>query len=244
MEQRPAIPRTLGSPLGGAPRPRAIGWAVGLAALCVGALPDAASAADRLPTPAGAAASLSQDASADARKVAAWVIDAGDHQGMPFLLVDKVGAKVFAFDRAGRLIGVTPALLGLGQGDVSPRGIGQRKLSSISPAERVTPAGRFVAALGRNLSGKDILWVDYEAALSLHRVDTATPSERRLQRLATPSVSDNRVSYGCINVPVAFYETVVAPLFRGTVGLVYILPEVRGVEEVFFSADPVLAASD
>ena len=160
---------------------------------------------------------------------------------MPFLMVDKVEAKVFAFDRQGRLVGVAPALVGLGKGDDSPSGIGDRKLSSISPAERVTPAGRFVAALGENLGGKEILWVDYEAAISLHRVDTATRAERRLQRLATPSASDNRISYGCINVPVAFYETVVAPLFRGTAGVVYILPEVRSVEEVFFSPPVRLA---
>jgi hypothetical protein len=126
-------------------------------------------------------------------------------------------------------------LLGLGKGDKSPDGIGSRKLSSISPAERITPAGRFVAALGENLGGKDILWVDYDAAISLHRVDTAKPAERRLQRLATPAVSDNRISYGCINVPAQFYETTVSPLFKGTAGIVYILPETRSVEDVFFA---------
>jgi hypothetical protein len=167
--------------------------------------------------------------------VADWVVHTGDHAGMPFLLVDKVQAKVFAFDGRGRPMGVAPVLLGLGLGDDSSPGIGDRRLSTITPAERVTPAGRFLASLGENLGGKDVLWVDYEAAISLHRVDTATPAERRLQRLATPSAGDNRISYGCINVPVAFYETVVRPLFRGTVGVVYILPEARGLEEVFFS---------
>ena len=205
-------------------------WA--LAALCASAGP---AAAETPSSEAGPPGLLGELASGHAHRLAAWVIGNGDHQGTPFLLVDKVEAKVFAFDREGRLLGVTPALLGLGKGDESPKGIGHRKLSSISPAERVTPAGRFVASLGENLGGKEILWVDYEAAISLHRVDTATRSERRLQRLATPTASDNRISYGCINVPVAFYETVVRPLFRGTVGVVYILPEARGLEEVFFS---------
>jgi hypothetical protein len=163
---------------------------------------------------------------------------------MPFLLVDKVEAKVFAFDPRGRLVGVTPALLGLGKGDDSPAGIGERKLSTISPAERVTPAGRFLAGLGENLGGTEILWVDYAAAISLHRVDTATPAERRLQRLATASAADNRISYGCINVPVAFYETVVAPLFRGKAGIVYVLPEVRSLDEVFFTPAVLVARSD
>jgi hypothetical protein len=199
-------------------------------------LPGASAAADR---PGIAEPRLvTEGASEDARKVAAWVIGAADHQGMPFLIVDKIGARVFAFDRQGLLLGAAPALLGVGKGDESSSGVGQRKLSSIPPAERVTPAGRFLAALGENLGGKDILWVDYDAAVSLHRVDTSKPGERRLQRLATPSTSDNRISYGCINVPVAFYETVVGPLFKATVGVVYILPETRTVEEVFFVQAP------
>jgi len=170
---------------------------------------------------------LAESGSGEARKVAARVISTGDHQGMPFLIVDKIAAKVLAFDGDGLLLGSTPALLGMARGDDSPPGIGDRKLSAISPAERVTPAGRFVAALGENLEGKDILWVDYAAAISLHRVAAAKPAERRLQRLATPSASDNRISYGCINVPVDFFETIVRPLFKGTTGVVYILPETR-----------------
>jgi hypothetical protein len=106
-------------------------------------------------------------------------------------------------------------------------------LSRIRPEERTTPAGRFVAALGNDLGEQDILWVDYDAAISLHRVITTSPKERRLQRLATPSVLDNRISYGCINVPTNFYETVVSPAFTGTDGIVYILPETRSIRDVF-----------
>ncbi|MDB5698092.1 MAG: hypothetical protein JWN69_896, partial [Alphaproteobacteria bacterium] len=142
-----------------------------------------------------------------------------------FLVVDKVEAKVFAFDAQGRLLGSSAALVGVARGDVSPAGIGDRRLADIAPAERITPAGRFEAALGRNLAAKDILWIDYGAALSLHRVATGVPSERRLQRLATPTALDNRISYGCINVPAAFYDGVVLPLFRPANGVVYILPE-------------------
>lgn len=195
----------------------------------------AAAAAERPEGPTIQASFLAESASADARKVTEWVIGTGDHQGMPFLIVDKIAARVLAFDREGLLLGATPALLGMAKSDDSPPGIGDRKLSTISPAERVTPAGRFVAALGENLGGKDILWVDYDAALSLHRVATANPAERRLQRLATPSASDNRISYGCINVPVDFFDTIVRPLFRGTTGIVYILPEARPLGEMLLA---------
>ncbi|MGA2400386.1 MAG: hypothetical protein ABSG91_01615 [Syntrophobacteraceae bacterium] len=171
--------------------------------------------------------------SRDAQHVADWVVDSGDNRGMPFVIVDKVDAKVFVFDADGRLSGAAPALLGLARGDDAIPGIGDRKLSDIRPEERTTPAGRFVASLGYNLHGKDILWVDYDGAVSLHRVITTNPKERRLQRLATPTPLDKRISYGCINVPAKFYDNVVSPAFTGANGIVYVLPETRSNSETF-----------
>lgn len=181
---------------------------------------------------------LIENASPNARQVAAWVIRTDDNQGLPFLIVDKVNAQALAFDRRGLLIGVAPALLGLAKGDDSLPGVGDRPLSGISPDERITPAGRFVAVLGKNLNGKGILWLDYDAAISLHPVITGSAADRRQHRLTTTTAGDNRISYGCINVPAVFYETIVGPLFRSTVGIVYVLPEVRSIETVFF-APPV-----
>ncbi|MDQ3060791.1 MAG: hypothetical protein M3R45_14945 [Pseudomonadota bacterium] len=174
-----------------------------------------------------------ESASTDARQVADWVVDSGDNHGMPFAIIDKANGKVFVFHAEGRLRGAAPALLGLAIGDDSVPGIGDRKLSSIRPDERTTPAGRFEAALDRNLGGKEILWVDYDTAISLHPVVTGNASERRAQRLATPSALDNRISYGCINVPADFFERVVAPAFKGTKGIVYVLPETRSTRQVF-----------
>ena len=110
-------------------------------------------------------------------------------------------------------------------------------MSSIRPEEKTTPAGRFVAALGGNMRGEDVLWVDYDGAVSMHRVLTTNPKERRLQRLATPTPLDNRISFGCINIPAKFYENVVRPAFTGTDGIVYVLPETRSAREVFASYD-------
>lgn len=176
-------------------------------------------------------------ASQEARHVADWVVDSGDNRSMPFVIVDKADARVFVFDATGELRGSAAALLGLAFGDDSVPGIGQRKLSSIRPEERTTPAGRFVASLDRNLQGKEILWVDYDAAISMHRVITSNPKERRAERLASPSLLDKRISYGCINVPVKFYENVLSPAFTGTDGVVYVLPETRSAREVFGSYD-------
>lgn len=175
---------------------------------------------------------LGEVASYDARRVADWAVASRDNAGLPFIIVDKVQAKVFVFDGGGRLRGATAALLGMARGDDSAPGIGNRTLSSIRPAERTTAAGRFVATLGRDLH-QDILWIDYDSALALHRVDVGTPGDRRLQRLASASPDDNRVSYGCVNVPAAFYEDIVVRAFTGTRGIVYILPEVKAIEDVF-----------
>ncbi|UUL83549.1 L,D-transpeptidase [Sphingomonas qomolangmaensis] len=167
-----------------------------------------------------------------ARTLADWVVASRDHQNLPFAIIDKTAARVFVFARDGSVTGAAAALLGSAVGDDSAPGIGQRRLTAILPHERTTPAGRYQAALGHDLD-QDILWIDYDKALSLHRVIDGKAKDRRRQRLASPTAADNRISYGCINVPEAFYDGVVAPAFAGTVGIVYILPETRDLAEVF-----------
>jgi hypothetical protein len=168
----------------------------------------------------------------DVRDLLAWVKASHDNQGLPYLVVDKIGTRVLAFDGTGTAKGEAPALLGLGLGDDSVPGIGHRRLATITPAERTTPAGRFAASLGNDFE-QDVLWIDYDAALSLHRVIVGNPKDHRATRLASPTPLDNRISYGCINVPATFYDKVVVPAFKGTVGIVYILPETRPLRAVF-----------
>lgn len=165
------------------------------------------------------------DATAAAAQMRAWVLEAADNQALPFLIIDKTSAQVFAFDAGGRPLGAASVLLGLARGDVSPPGIGDLPLSAIGPELRITPAGRFVASIGRNIDAKSILWIDYASALSLHPVVTGRAVDRRLERLASATVDDNRISYGCINVPAAFFAGVIQPAFSDTLGVVYILPE-------------------
>lgn len=204
------------------------------------ATPGGAAAAEVAPAPVRRfkhAAFEQQKPSRDARAVADWVVDSGDSQRLPFAIIDKKDARVFVFDADGKLRGASPALLGLAIGDDAVAGIGNRPLSSILPAERTTPAGRFVASLDRNLKGKEILWVDYAGAVSLHPVAVGTPAERRQQRLASPTPLDNRISYGCINVPAGFFETVVHQAFSGTSGIVYVLPETSSALVLFGAYD-------
>jgi len=176
---------------------------------------------------------LREPASKGTRHLANWITATGDNHRLPFVIVDKVDAKVFVFDKDGRLGAVAPALVGLARGDYTVPGIGGRELSTIRPEERITPAGRFVAALGHDFGGTQILWVDYNTGIALHPVITTNPKEHRLQRLATPTPLDNRISFGCINVPANFFKTAVAPAFTGTDGVVYILPEAHSIGEIF-----------
>ncbi len=196
-----------------------------------------ASAADNAPV-VRLAKFEGERSSRDARDVANWVVHsrdnhAGDERHLPFVIIDKKDARVYVFDATGRLRGAAPALLGIGIGDTALPGIGARELSGIAPKDRVTQAGRFVSALGADTDGEDVLWLDYEGGLAMHRVITTNPKERRLQRLNSTTPLDNRISYGCINIPVKFHEQVVRPAFSGTKGIVYVLPETKPVHSVF-----------
>jgi hypothetical protein len=172
-------------------------------------------------------------ASRDVRLVVDWVAATGDNLRLPFLIVDKVNAQIFAFSTDGKPRGSGAILIGTARGDISPAGIGDRRLAEIARGDRVTPAGRFVAALGNDLGPQDIVWVDYDAGISLHRVVRGKPTDRRLHRLTSASAGDNRITYGCINVLPKFFDGVVRPLLKGTNAMVYILPEVKPLRDVF-----------
>lgn len=168
----------------------------------------------------------------EVREVADWVLRTGDAGARAWVIVDKKQARIFVLDATGRLLGAAPVLLGSARGDDTVPGIGDRPLSQIRPEERTTPAGRFIAEPGVNAQGEDIVWIDYDAAVSMHRVRTHVKAERRLQRLTSPTPKDNRISYGCINLPHHFYDAVLAPHARAGV-VVYVLPEIRTHRDVF-----------
>jgi hypothetical protein len=167
------------------------------------------------------------------RYVADWAVASRDNGSFAFFIIDKRNARLYVFDPRGRLQGSAPVLLGLARGDDSFPGVGDKPLAQISVPERTTPAGRFVAERGRNAQGEDIVWVDYADAVSLHRVRPLNPKERRLERLSTPTAADNRISYGCINVPVAFYNNIVESAWKSGGVIIYVLPEVRPLTQVF-----------
>ncbi len=171
--------------------------------------------------------------SADSRLLVDWIIASDNNAGSDFLIVDKKAAMLHVFNFKAELHSSSPVLLGATVSDDNVPGIGRKAIADVLDNEKTTPAGRFVAERGRNAKGVDVIWIDYDAALSMHRVINEVPAERRLQRLASPTSDDNRISFGCINVPVAYFESAVRPMFEHYRAIVYILPEVRSMAQVF-----------
>lgn len=208
---------------------RGSGWRTMVAAVVISAGSGPATAAEVVGVPHDSRESslevVADQASHDARLVMRWVRQAADAQGRPYAVVDKKAAQIFVFDRAGRLAGSAPALIGQAPGDSTAPGVGDMPPATIPVALRTTPAGRFLSQPGHNLKGEAVVWVDYAAAVAIHRLRPAAPAERRPQRLASPSPQDNRISLGCVVVDEVFYDAVVAPLLGRERGVVYVLPE-------------------
>ncbi len=165
--------------------------------------------------------------------LAAWVIATKDNLGRPFAVIDKAAAQVLVFDGKGRLQGLAPVLIGSSVGDLTAQGVVDRELRDIPMNHRTTPAGGYYGAYGPAAGGQRVLWVDFESAISIHPVSDTTIGEQRKKRLASPTVEDNRITHGCINVSETFYTGLVQPVFAEKGGMFYILPDWMPAEEAF-----------
>ncbi|MDQ0839573.1 hypothetical protein [Sphingomonas faeni] len=168
-----------------------------------------------------------------ASRMIAWVAAAHDNGALPYIVIDKQAAALLLFNAKGDFLGQTPVLLGVGIGDDSTPGIGAKSLAEIGPAERTTPAGRYIAKFGRAVGRQRVLWVDYTNSVAIHAVITTNKAEHRVQRLLSPTPDDNRISFGCINVGTSFYSKKLRPLFQKKGGMVYILPDTKSLDDVF-----------
>lgn len=171
--------------------------------------------------------------SESAARMIAWVAASHDNGALPYAVVDKQAAVLFLFDAKGTAVGQVPVLIGVGVGDDSTPGVGAKDLADIGPAERTTPAGRFIAKFGRAFGRQRVLWVDYANSVALHAVITTHKAEQRVERLLSPTPDDNRITFGCINVGTRFYTGKITPLFQRRGGVVYVLPDTRPLDDVF-----------
>ena len=166
---------------------------------------------------------------AAAVRLAQQVLASSDHGGQPFAVVDKKAAVLTIFLGNGKLVGSTPVLLGRTAGDRAMPGVGERaQRGQLRTVDRVTTAGRFSSEPGHNLTGESVIWIDYESALAIHRLRPGSSQQDRALRLASADPQARRVSDGCVVVPVAFYEAIVAPVLGRSRCVVYVISETGG----------------
>ncbi len=170
-----------------------------------------------------------------ATRVTNWVAVTRDNAKLPYIVIDKPSAAMMLFDSKGKLLGTAPVLLGIALGDEATPGVGSKTLSEIGPAEKTTPAGRFLAKFGVAAGNQRVLWVDYATSVAIHPIPPVTKAnkkDQRKERMLSAEIDDNRITYGCINVTKLMHSKI-STLFRKKGGYVYILPDEKPIEDVF-----------
>ena len=170
-----------------------------------------------------------------------------DNKSMPFIIADKPSAQVFLFKADGSLIKFFPALYGKAKGDVLSRPIGKQltseEINNLVVNERITPAGEFTAKMqqavigqGENAVRTNALFLQdaqgNTGSISIHQVYTANIQQRRLERLASADVADNKISMGCINVGVDNWNNYIVPNY-GKGARVGVVPDETGALDKF-----------
>lgn len=140
--------------------------------------------------------------SGQARMVANYMQAAGYET---LVVLDKNNAELLVIDK-GEVVMRSPALYGKGKGE------------DVSNDPNTTPAGIFA------LREYSVSTRDYAGGLALGFLNTKNSSyiihptyqrlreQRRDERLASPTPDDNAISFGCVNVPYDFYNSMTAYL--------------------------------
>ena len=171
------------------------------------------------------------EASRDIRLVAEWQVRQG--HGKSFVMLDKINGLIYAFDGKGVLLAKAPSLYGASGKDLLSEESASKTMDQMTTADKVTPAGVFGAKGVNNSSyGFTVNFAEYKTgAIAIHIVYLGTPSENRQYRLDSKSPLDNRISYGCINVPAEFMSVMKAHFSKDSV--VIVLPELQSAESFF-----------
>lgn len=146
----------------------------------------------------------------EVRQLARRAVVSHDHRGLPFLVIDKARAQLFAFDAQGELIASTPVLLGASHAD--------------DPGAAATPAGRFEAYRPWQAPDGGLRWVSPRGELRLRGDDTNLTPGRATERLASTQLEDRRISDGSLHVPPKFFRQYLDQL-RSQRSVAYVMPE-------------------
>ena len=160
------------------------------------------------------------------------IVAQNDNQGKQFIVADKQAGTLTMYTASGQQITSTPTLFGKTKGDSvssknTPSGRFETKQANVS-TEGYGGSAQVLTQNGQNLQLGG-------SSYAIHRVYTKYASENRQGRLDTPTATDNRISLGCINVPVDFYDTYLNS-DQGTV--VYVMPETDAGRTGVFNVVP------
>lgn len=149
--------------------------------------------------------------------------------GKGFIIADKPNGMIHVFDKDGNVIAQDTALYGRDVGDV----LGS--VSSLEGGKKVTPAGKYALEAVKLRDGGtyaggytlDLVGTnDGTGSIAIHAAYLGNVNEKRLERLASPDVKDNRVSYGCINTShKTFLDKIIPNINKLDGGMVFVLPD-------------------
>lgn len=149
--------------------------------------------------------------------------------GKGFIIADKPNGMIHVFDKDGNVIAQDTALYGRDVGDV----LGSA--SSLEGGKKVTPAGKYALEAVKLRDGGtyaggytlDLVGTnDGTGTIAIHAAYLGNVNEKRLERLASPDVKDNRVSYGCINTShKTFLDKIIPNINKLDGGMVFVLPD-------------------
>jgi hypothetical protein len=156
-------------------------------------------------------------AAPEVQQVARWAVDTLDHAGLPFVVIDKARARVFAFDAQGRFRASAPILFG------------PERAQRVA---RSAPAGRLVADGWRSAQDGAIVWVHDRTVLSLQGIPPDTAPESTSQIPMSSAGVYHAVSYESLHVAADFYRDHLSALrLQGSIA--YVLPEGLPWQELF-----------
>ena len=160
------------------------------------------------------------------------IVGQNDNQGKQFIVADKQAGTLTMYTASGQQITSTPALFGKTEGDsVSSKNTPSGRFEAKQANVRTEGYGGSAQVLTQN--GQNLQLGD--SSYAIHRVYTKYASENRQGRLDTPTATDNRISRGCINVPVDFYDTY---LNSDQDTVVYVMPETDAGRTGVFNVVP------
>lgn len=140
-----------------------------------------------------------------------------------FIVADKKEGYLYLVDPTTNEILKAPALYGRGIGDVLPADDLNVKKSQYS---NITPSGEFKVTRMYSTKLRQYILVFLEgktAVMAIHKLYTGNKAQRREERIQSADPNEKRITNGCINIPVDFWDLYLERIPDNT--KLYVLPD-------------------